>query len=392
MTSLPRADTALVLSGGGARAAYQAGVLQGIAAILRTTDFPADAWPFELLSGTSAGALNATFLASEAHRGLDAMDALASFWGQLRSEQVYRLSAPPWSRWNLLLAGWVLARQARQHRALLDNTPLADTLHKHICLPHVDEALHTGVLKALAVSASSYSSGQHWTFCQVTPHHVWQPWHKAERRGVEQRITIEHLLASAAIPFIFRSVPLWVNQHREYFGDGAIRQSTPLTPAFHLGAQRILAIGVGQPAAPDLTANAPEPLAGTIAAHTLAGVMLDNLPTDVARAQRMNDALASLPAETGQSLPFRRVPILAIHPSASLDALALAHIQTMPLATRATLQGLDALEDVKTRALNGSAALASYLLFEARFTHALLDLGRRDAWAQQDAVRQFLVT
>ena len=175
MTSLPRADTALVLSGGGARAAYQAGVLQGIAAILRTTDFPADAWPFELLSGTSAGALNATFLASEAHRGLGAMDALASFWGQLRSEQVYRLSAPPWSRWNLLLAGWVLARQARQHRALLDNTPLADTLHKHICLPHVDEALNTGVLKALAVSASSYSSGQHWTFCQVTPHHVWQP-------------------------------------------------------------------------------------------------------------------------------------------------------------------------------------------------------------------------
>ena len=157
-------STALVLMGGGARTAYQAGVLRAI-----THMKPAgasEAFPFQLLLGTSAGALNATYLASQVGRGWAALPALAVFWQQLRSAQVYRLNAPRWSRTHFLLAGLTLARQVRTHRALLDTLPLVDTLHRAIDLGAIEQALQNESLQALAVTASSYSSGEHWTFCR----------------------------------------------------------------------------------------------------------------------------------------------------------------------------------------------------------------------------------
>ena len=382
--------TALVLMGGGARTAYQAGVLKALAAMLhRTTPETALSFPFQLMVGTSAGALNVTYLASQADQGLDALPKLASFWQTLRSEHVYRLDTPAWARTNKLVAGWALSRQVQRHRALLDNTPLVNTLHNAIDLMQLEANLNKGVLDGVAVTASSYTTGVHWTFCQTGAGHPGEPWGRPDRRADMQPITIEHLMASAAIPFLFRSVPLWVNGHKEYFGDGSMRQSSPLSPAIHLGAHKILAIGVGQPQRAGLVRQGEdEPTAGTIAGHAMASVFNDTLQTDVEQAQRVSRTLQSLPPSLTAALPYQPVEVLSIQPSESMDELALRHVGTLPASTRDMLVGLGALST--TRGTVGSAAaLASYLLFEPPFVRALISMGEFDANVRRDDLLAF---
>jgi NTE family protein len=377
---------ALVLMGGGARTAYQVGVLRGLARLLGDGPFP-----FEILIGTSAGALNAAFLASMALQGSAAFQHLAAFWGRLRSHQVYRLESWRGSRWlrpNLLTAGLTLLRQVRQHRALLDSMPLVDTLHRHLNLPRISQALDERVLHVLGVTASSYTSGEHWTFYQSNdPQHT--PWRRPGRRAEPQPIGIDHLMASAAIPFLFPAVPLWVEGHKEYFGDGSMRQLSPLSGAIQLGARQILVIGVGQPQRAGLVklhTPAQEPSAGTIAGHALASVFHDTLQADVEQAQRVSRTLARLPPPVAALLPYRPVDVLALQPSESLDELALKHVQELPAAARDTLAGLGALETRRGGTSSG-AALASYLLFEPGFVHALMRLGEADALRHEAALR-----
>lgn len=372
---------ALVLMGGGARTAYQAGVLKALGHML--AERGQAAFPFPWMFGTSAGALNATFLAAQAHRGPQALRDLADFWTALRSSQVYRIDTPAWAPAHLLSAGWTLARQVKQHRALLDTLPLVDTLHRAISLPAIERALHDGTLQALGVTASSYTSGEHLTFCQTRPRHPVAPWSRPGRRAVFEPITIEHLMASAAIPFLFPAVPLWVNGERAFFGDGSMRQISPLSPAIQFGAPRVLAIGVGQPARASLgQTRAEHPSAGTIAGHAMASVFHDTLMADVARAQRMSEDLRLLPPDMASALPFQSVDVLALQPSASLDELARDHLHQLPRATRHTLTGLGILDSAQG-ASPSAAALTSYLLFEPDFVQALVQLGERDAWAQQ---------
>lgn len=372
---------ALVLMGGGARTAYQVGVLRTLARLLGPGPFP-----FEVVIGTSAGALNAAYLASVADEGTLAFERLAAFWSRLRSEQVYRLSALRLGRPNLLSAGLTLLRQVRRHRALLDSLPLVDTLHRALDLPRLAAAIQDGRLTALGVTASSYSSGEHWTFVQARAG-AFTPWRRPGRRAEPEIIGIEHLLASAAIPFLFPAVPLWVDGRKEYFGDGSMRQLSPLSAAIHLGASQVLVIGVGQPQRATLAGPAGgEPSAGTIAGHALASVFHDTLLADVEQAQRVSRALRALPPALAQALPYRPVDVLAIQPSASLDELAQQHAHALPRATRDTLAGLGALET--RRGSSGSAAaLASYLLFEPPFVHALMRLGEADAQRQAEALR-----
>ncbi len=380
--------------GGGARTAYQAGVLKAVAAILAARSpvaMPDDApaFPFQWLFGTSAGALNAAFLASRAMRGLEALPMLAAFWSQLRSSHVYALDAPRWVRANRLVAGWTLARQVRRHRALLDTLPLVDTLHRVIDLAGLEKALQQGCIDALGVTASSYTTGEHWTFCQTLPGHPVAPWHRPGRRADFQPVTIEHLMASSAIPFIFPAVPLWVDGRKEYFGDGSMRQLSPLSPAIQFGARQVMVVGVGQPQRSGMVAPASdEPTAGTIAGHAMASVFHDTLQADVEQVQRVSQTLARLPPALAAALPYRPVRVLAIQPTFSLDELALKHIAELPLPTRNTLAGLGALDT--TRGSTGSAAaLASYLLFEPDFVNALIALGEGDAWRRKDEVLDF---
>ena len=393
-TEAPQNHTGLVLMGGGARTAYQAGVLRGIGQLLRThkqLSHAANTFPFKVLVGTSAGALNATFLASQAASGLDAFENLAAFWLKLRSHHVYELDAPTWARHNLLTAGWVLARQVRAHSALLDNTPLVDTLHKAIKLQAIEGAISQGLIASLAVTTSSYTSGMHWTFVQTKDEATPDPWRRADRRADMQPITIEHLMASSAIPFIFRSVPLWVDGHREFFGDGSMRQSAPLSPAIHLGAKRILAIGVGRPVGQTERIHAAqgEPTAGVIASHAMAGIFHDTLHTDAEQARRVSQAVLELSPKLRQALPYRPLHVLAIHPSESLDQVALRHAHLLPKSTRSVLLGLGALNDHMGRSNDNAAGLASYLMFEPGFIHSLMALGEHDARAHSRALLEF---
>jgi NTE family protein len=411
--SQPR--TALVLMGGGARTAYQAGVLHALADMLRLqgpsattmgSEVQAQAFPFQILVGTSAGALNASFLASQAQKGLGAMDALAQFWLGLHSRQVYSLDVSPWVRMSKIAAAWSLSKQVRGHGALLNNMPLVDTLHKAISLSGIDEALESKAIYALAVTASSYSTGVHWTFCHTARDHREKPWARPGRRAEFGPVTIEHLMASSAIPLIFPSTPLWVDGGREYFGDGSMRQTSPLSPAMHLGAHKVLCIGVGQPqrsgfagavthaTATGHSAGSQEPGLGGILGHAMASVFHDTLHADVEQAQRMNETLGQLPREVAAVMPYRSVNVMSLQPSESLDDIAQRHVHELPASARNALEGLGALGSGAVGsagiANSGAAALASYLLFEPGFVAALIEMGQRDAYAQKTQLIEFL--
>lgn len=373
----------LVLMGGGARTAYQVGVLSGIAALLRLQPGATAGFPFQVLVGTSAGALNAGYLASSAMRGLGALDDLRRFWSELHCESVYRLEAPLWVGFSRLLAAVKLWGHARTRGAVLDTMPLVDTLHRRISLAGIEDALAAGALDAIAVTASSYTSGVHWTFCHTARDRRHEGWARPGRRAAFQPLTIEHLMASSAIPFLFPATPLWVDGRREYFGDGSMRQISPLSPAVHLGAHQILVIGVGQPERAGLGgAVAAEPGLGDIAGHAMASVFHDTLQADVEQTQRLARTLHELPREVAAVLPYHAIDVLAIQPSESLDAVARAHVQHLPASVRRAIGRLGALP-------TGAAVLASYLLFEPAFVQALVALGERDAYARKAELLAF---
>ena len=390
----------LVLMGGGARTAYQAGVLKALAELIKSPSGQTSAFPFQVLVGTSAGALNAAYLASRAIDGLAALKGLGEFWQGLHSHLVYHLPDTPmaqFSRWATALG---VTLSARKQGAALDSMPLVDTLHRRIALNNIELALTRGDLKALAVTASSYTTGVHWTFCQTHRLQNTQAWNRPGRRAELQDITIEHLMASSAIPFLFPATPLWVDGNMEYFGDGSMRQSSPLSPAVHLGANKILAIGVGQPqrGSMDLSGssfqasstNKQRPSLGNIAGHAMASVFNDTLMADVEQVQRVNQSIQQLknhlsehhsPA-LAQTLPFRKVEVLAMQPSESLDALAQAHVHELPRPVRRVLEGLGALK-------GSGAGLASYLLFEPGFLRALVALGAQDVVLRKEELLSF---
>ena len=379
---------ALVLMGGGARTAYQVGVLQSLAAMLQLQAGGSAKFPFQVLVGTSAGALNVAYLASAAHRGLEAFGDLSLFWAKLRCGDVYELDVPWWVRVSRIATAMTLWRRTRYHGALLDNMPLVDTLHHAISLAAIEESLAKKAIEAVAVTASSYTSGVHWTFCHTARDQKQEPWTRPGRRAEFQPLTIEHLMASSAIPFLFPATPLWVDGHPEYFGDGSMRQVSPLSPAMHLGAHKILVVGVGQPQRSSLVAAPGNgasrgPSLGGIAGHAMASVFHDTLQADVEQAQRVTKTLHQLPREVAGVLPYRSVEVLAIQPTQSLDALATQHAHLLPTSVRRALGGLGALKG------GGGGALASYLLFEPTFVQALIGLGEQDAYARKEELLAF---
>lgn len=380
--------TGLILSGGGARAAYQVGVLKAIASILDEAGWDPSCNPFPIICGTSAGAINAAALACRADNFGEAVERLSSVWEHFRAEQVYRADSlgvlRSGARWlSLLSFGWLLRRwHASPPASLLDNTPLVTLLHRLLDFPRLDAALESGALDALAVSASSYTSGTHLTFYQS--HGDIVPWQRSQRVAQATQIGVEHLLASAAIPLIFPAIPLYREGRCEYFGDGSMRQLSPISPAIHLGADRVLVIGAGRLVEPPraLPERAPYPTLAQIGGHALSGIFLDALAIDIERSMRINHTLSLLSPEQRRGTDLRQVEMLVISPSLRLDDIAARHVHHLPRPVRVLLAGVGGTE------VRG-AALASYLLFEESYTRELVALGMHDTMAKREEVIAF---
>jgi len=379
----PSDCTGLILSGGGARAAYQVGVLSVIAELL-----PAGAAnPFPVICGTSAGAINAVALASNARHFADGVQRLQQVWSQFRCEQVYRsdwtgvsAQAWRWARANLL------GFPSKQPTALLNNAPLRELLEHTLKFGQIDDGLLSGHLHAISISAFGYQSAESVNFYQGLERI--SPWARHRRVGVQTRIGLEHLMASSAIPLVFPPVML----NREWFGDGAVRQQAPISPALHLGANRVLVIGVSdnfanQPAGgrrgPRMRTALPPTLA-QIGGHLLSSTFVDNLEADVELLERMNRLAGYLPTGSRYSgRGVRQVEVQIISPSEPLNLIAARHRKSMPRSLRALLRGSGT-----TRASGGS--VLSYLLFEAEYCQELIELGRRDALGKAESLQRFL--
>ncbi|EZI26338.1 patatin-like phospholipase family protein [Pseudomonas extremaustralis] len=370
--------TGLILSGGGARAAYQVGVLAAIAELLP----PGAPNPFPVIVGTSAGAINAVTLASGAMDFTAAIKRLTAFWQGFRSHLVLRSDWPgvihQASRFCLHS---LLGLGARVPVALLDSSPLRELLQERLNLDGIDDAIRRQHLHAVAVTAFGYESGQAVTFYQGGGAIV--PWLRHRRIGVPTELTVEHLLASSAIPLLFAPVKLDL----EYFGDGAVRQSAPISPALHLGASRVLVVGVsGNPRGNEPTAQrsytGQQPTLAQIGGHMLNSTFIDSLESDIELLERLNQFSHLQPADSA-ARGLAPVDVLVIAPSQPIDEIAARHRQELPAALRLFLRGPGA---TKT----SGAGVLSYLLFEAGYCSELIELGRRDALAKREEITRFL--
>lgn len=386
--------TGLLLTGGGARAAYQVGVLEAIADIRKAAGAGAGPNPFPIITGTSAGAINAAALACGADDFDGTVRRIVRVWKDFEAHQVYCADSVSMlrsgARWMTLLSlGWLLAKWRRMKpRSLLDNSPLEELLTSLVPLDRLPELIRRGHMQALAVTASSYSSGEHFTFFEGGADLV--PWVRSARRSVPDHITHAHLLASSAIPFVFPAAPLQIDGQTEYFGDGSMRQSAPISPAIHLGASRVLVVGSGRVREPQSEAhlhnNSSYPSLAQIAGHALSSIFLDSLAVDVERVRRINQTLSLVPPEARSGSALRPVELLVISPSQRLDAIAARHVGDLPPAVRTMLGGMGVSSD---KADVKGAALASYLLFERGFTRELMALGYADTQKQQGEVCAF---
>jgi len=367
--------SALVLSGGGARAAYQVGVLGALAEWL-----PEDApCPFSVLVGTSAGAINAAALSARGQRLREAVAELERVWNGFHLEQVVRTDTGAVLRaglhWavSLLSGGWLL----RPPRSLLDTTPLRELLSRTVPLEQIPAAIAAGPVRALAVATTSYSTGQAVAFFEATP--TTREWQRARRAGVRRPIDLDVLMASSAIPFIFPSARI----DGDHYGDGAMRQLAPLSPAVHLGANRLLVVGTRADAAASPADGATDspPSPGHLLGFVLDSLFTDGLSIDLERLRQINDLLVA--DGVGHDPARRPIEVLVIQPSDDPTAIARRHLRAMPRSVRMLLRTIGALE-----ARGG--LLSSYLLFEAPYTAELMALGRADALARRAEIEAFL--
>lgn len=370
----------LVLPGGGARGAYQVGVLKALAEILprRASN------PFAVLSGTSAGAISAAVLASRARSFRVAVSDLERVWSNFHSAQVFRCDPATMLKSSLhWLAAMVLGGLGpRNPRSLLDNDPLWALLRGRINFDAIQDSIDKGYLGALAITAAGYGSARSITFFQGMADH--KPWERVRRKGRPTRIALEHLMASVAVPMVFP--PVRIGQ--EYFGDGAMRQATPLSPALRLGAHRLLVIGVRNEIPDPLPGPdqpVPYPSFGKIAGYILDSLFMDGLSSDLENLIRINLILEDMPGRTlnGEYGQLHHTDAFIMLPSRDVRAIAARHVREMPWSIRLLMRGLGALN-------YGGSQLLSYLLFESGYTRELIQLGYEDAMTRRDDLLAFM--
>ena len=370
----PNSCTALILPGGGARGSYQVGVLKAIDEIKG-----GDRNPFPVICGTSAGAINAAVLASHAHEFSRGVARLDRFWSSMVCSRVYRTDA-----WSVLKTGlqWALSlglggRLVRHPKALLDNRPLRIFLEQTLQLDGINEAINRGALRGLSITASGYTCASAISFYQSVQDV--EPWERARRYGQPTRIGVSHLLASAALPLLFPAERIG----NEFFGDGGMRMLAPLSPAIHLGADRLLVISTrDEKPDPVPVAPVPYPSLGEIGGYLLDTIFMDTLNADLNRLDRVNRTLGLLNDDQRRESDLKPMASLVIRPSRDLREVTHQHMGEIPRAVRTLL-----------RALGGWGRdwrMASYLLFESDYCRELMEMGYADGMRQEQEIRDFL--
>jgi NTE family protein len=371
----------LVLSGGGARAAYQVGVLKAVAETLpkETSN------PFPIICGTSAGAINTLAIAGRAGPFRLRIKKLEAIWRQLDAEKIYRTDFIGVLKNSLNMffsffnSGYALGKPI----ALLDNTPLRHLLENYVRFRHIDEAIAAGELDAASITAVSYSTGKSVTFFQGADDI--QPWERSRRVGVRTQLTIDHLMASSAIPMMFPAMHIG----ERYFGDGAVRQLKPISPALHLGAEKVFVIGVSD----NPSHNSQQPLIkhspsiAQIIGHLFNSAFIDSIESDLETLQKINRLSEQMSISERRKKgvsDLKPVEFLAILPSQPIDKLASDHLKELPRSIKLFLKLTGA-----TARGGGGVSAASYLMFSRGFCRKLLDLGYQDGLAQKDAIFEF---
>ena len=371
--SRPSYKPALMLPGGGARGAYQVGVLKALAEQLDSGPLP-----FPLVAGTSAGAINAAVVASHANDFGYGVSRLERFWSDLSCRDVYKTgwlhNLARGLHWmaSMTLGGLSVANP----RSLLDNQPLARLLQRELRLSGVARNIEEGWLEGLMVTASGYSTARACTFFQASADH--SGWHKGKRQGVPSIITVDHLLASATLPILFPARRIG----HEFFGDGGMRHTAPMSPPIRLGADRLLIIGTRDELPdPEPKIDAAYPSLGHIGGYLLDVIFMDYVSNDLERLERINRTLERLEPTDQTELGLRSVRSLQIQPSEDLRSISERHLHRVPRSVRFLLQGVGAW---------GPGRLPSYLLFDRAFCRELIELGYADGAASADAVGRFL--
>jgi NTE family protein len=368
---------AVLLAGGGARAAYQVGVLSHIGQRMPELDL-------HILTGVSAGAINTGFLA--AHRGSfrSGAEGLRRKWASLTTEEVFRADPPSLARigvqWGASLVSGGSRLAPRVH-SLVDTAPLRDFLNRHVSPSGIEANLRDGQLKAIAISAVSYQTGRTVSFIAgstpIRPSHE-----NARHRTIRAGIGVDHIMASAAIPLLFPAVKVG----QQYYGDGSFRHSAPLSPAIQLGADRILAISARFPrtfSEPRSVDGVGYPPPARIIGLLLNSAFLDTLEWDAARLERVNRLLKGLAEDAPERQGLRHIDLLVVRPSEDIGRIAAEYERRLPRLLRFLVRGLGT---PRTR----SADFLSYLLFESAYITRLVELGQRDAESAWPRLYPFL--
>jgi len=377
----------LVMTGGGARGAYQAGVLKRIGEIERVRS---NGNPFPIIGGASAGAINGAALAVGSNDFVLATEALAKFWSRLQPSDIFRTDIASQARnsftWIMDLSfGGVLGGGNAQ--SLLDAAPLRHFLSKSIDCTQIQANINRGHLYAFAISATNYNSGKSYLFIQGKKGHA--VWNRVRRVTLTTKITVDHLCASAAIPLVFQPVKLQTDEGMAFFGDGCVRLQQPLSPVIRLGAERILAVGVrgeNLEHQKEAAANRASPSLAQVLGVLLNVMFLDHLAADVEHLERLNQLIRNgqiSDSGADEAEKMRPLRALIITPSIDLSKLAEQHQRDMPYLLSYFVNGL-------ARDAASCSDLMSYLLFTPRYTNALIDIGYHDASQRIDEIETFL--